>query len=141
MKDIEKKNIIEVNERFYRALGTRDLELMETVWINGSRASCVHPGWVMFYGWDSIKQSWENVFDPNDQVDIKLSEISIVTRGKTAWLTCIQHLTYISRNPIVINVSQSTNIFELHGSEWLLVLHHTSPIPITEINMPNTTLQ
>ena len=42
------KLIIEVNEIFYKALGTRDLNLMETVWKNDSSVGCVHPGWVMF---------------------------------------------------------------------------------------------
>ncbi len=95
----------------------------------------------MFYGWESIKQSWENVFDPEDQVDIKLTDVNLEIKGNVAWLTCIQHLTYIKRDPMMANVSQSTNIFEKKGSSWLMVLHHASPIPISEYEMPNATLQ
>lgn len=137
----ESRYIIEVNEVFYQALATRDLKLMESVWKNDSFVGCVHPGWIMFHGWDAIKQSWENVFDPNDQLDIKLLNVNILVKKDIAWLTCIQHLTYIHRDPIFINVSQSTNIFEKHDNRWLMVLHHASPIPIPEANTSVTTLQ
>lgn len=131
-KNSDHEEVIKVNERFYKALGTRDVELMDTVWIRDSRAGCVHPGWVMLQGWQAIRQSWENVFDPRDQVDIKLSNISVEVKGDVAWLTCIQELTYINRDPIMMNVSQSTNIFERRGSGWLMILHHASPIPIAD---------
>jgi ketosteroid isomerase-like protein len=129
--------ILEVNERFYKALGTRDLKLMDTVWVKDSRVGCVHPGWIMLRGWQAIRQSWENVFDPTDRVDIKLSNITVEIKGEVAWVTCVQELSYINRDPITMNVSQSSNIFERHDSGWLMVMHHASPIPITNYIMEN----
>jgi ketosteroid isomerase-like protein len=125
------EEVLKVNETFYKALGTRNLELMDQVWVKDSRAGCVHPGWIMISGWQAIRQSWENVFDPNDQVDIRLSSITVEIKGEVAWVTCIQQLIYINRDPIGINMSQSTNIFERHDSGWRMILHHASPIPIT----------
>ncbi len=139
--DSEKEEILKVNERFYKALGTRDLKLMDSVWVQDSRAGCVHPGWIMLRGWDALRQSWENVFDPNDQVDIELSNLNVEIKGNVAWVTCIQKLVYISRNPPGLNVSQSTNIFERHDSGWLMVLHHASPIPITDFEVREENLQ
>ncbi|HLE24056.1 MAG TPA: nuclear transport factor 2 family protein [Thermodesulfobacteriota bacterium] len=125
------EEVLKVNEMFYKALGTRNLELMDQVWVKDSRAGCVHPGWIILSGWQAIRQSWENVFDPNDQVDIRLSNITVEIKRDVAWVTCIQQLIYINRDPIGINMSQSTNIFERHDSGWLMILHHASPIPIT----------
>ena len=125
------EEVLKVNDTFYKALGTRNLELMDQVWVKDSRAGCVHPGWIMISGWQAIRQSWENVFDPNDQVDIRLSSITVEIKGEVAWVTCIQQLIYINRDPIGINMSQSTNIFERHDSGWRMILHHASPIPIT----------
>ena len=125
------EEVMKVNETFYKALGTRNLELMDQVWVKDSRAGCVHPGWIMINGWQAVRQSWENVFDPNDQVDIRLSSITVEIKGEVAWVTCIQQLIYINRDPIGINMSQSTNIFERHDSGWLMILHHASPVPIT----------
>ena len=130
-KNSDYEEVLKINEMFYKALGTRNLELMDQVWVKDSRAGCVHPGWIMLSGWQAIRQSWENVFDPNDQVDIRLSNITVEIKGDVAWVACIQQLIYINRDPIGINMSQSTNIFERHDSGWLMILHHASPIPIT----------
>ena len=137
----ERERVLKVNARFYEALGSRDLELMDTVWIQDSRAGCVHPGWIMLKGWDALRQSWENVFDPNDQLDIELSNVTVEVKENVAWITCIQKLIYKSRNPVGVNVSQSTNIFELHDSDWLMVIHHASPIPVTDFEIKEESLQ
>lgn len=130
-KPDDKEQVLEVNTRFYQALGTRDLELMGTVFVHDERAGCMHPGWVMLKGWEAIRQSWENVFDPEDQLEIKLHNLSIEIEGDAAWVTCIQELTYIKRDPVAMNVSVSTNIFEKNESGWLMVIHQASPMPIS----------
>ena len=136
MSEKDNKQIHEVNELFYKALGNRDIELMKKVWVNDERAGCVHPGWTVLRSFDAIIQSWENIFDPQDQVDINLYEISLEMKGKIAWITCIQEMVYINRDPIMFNLSQSTNIFEKIDSNWLMLFHHASPLPINrqEIN-------
>ncbi|HEX3035214.1 MAG TPA: nuclear transport factor 2 family protein [Thermodesulfobacteriota bacterium] len=133
------EEVLKVNQKFYDALGTRDLELMDAVWVKDARAGCVHPGWIMLRGWESIKQSWENVFDPEDQVDIKLSDVTVEIKGDVAWVTCIQQLVYLKRDPMMISIAQSTNIFERHGSRWLMVIHHASPVPIANYEVTEET--
>jgi ketosteroid isomerase-like protein len=137
----DREEVSKVNERFYRALGTRDLQLMDSVWVRESRVGCVHPGWIMLKGWDALRQSWENVFDPRDQLDVELANVTVEVRGNVAWLTCIQKLIYKNRIPASVNISQSTNIFERRDSEWLMVLHHASPIPIADLEIKDKSLQ
>lgn len=137
----DREKVLRVNQRFYEALGKRDLELMSTVWVRDERAGCVHPGWIMLQGWEAIRQSWENVFDPRDRLDIRLSNVNVEVRGDVAWVTCIQELVYIKRDPVMVNIAQSTNIFERHGDTWLMVLHHASPIPVVYDEPRETTLQ
>lgn len=139
--DSDKEAVLRVNERFYTALGTRDLQLMDSVWVRESRAGCVHPGWIILKGWDALRLSWENVFDPRDQLDVELSNVTVEVRGNVAWVTCIQKLMYKSRIPVGIIISQSTNIFEKHDSGWLMVLHHASPIPIADFEIEGESLQ
>ena len=127
---MDKEQILKVNELFYKALGTRDLKLMKTLWILDERAGCVHPGWTILRSWENIYQSWENIFDPEDQVDINLTKINININNNRAWLTCVQEMVYLKRDPSMFNLSQSTNIFEKIGGKWLMVLHHASPIPV-----------
>jgi uncharacterized protein (TIGR02246 family) len=132
----EKDKILETNKRFYEALGTRDLDLMKTVFVRDGRAGCMHPGWMMLRGWEAIMQSWENIFDPDDRLRIRLHNITVDIVGDAASVTCIQELTYARRDPVTMNVSVSTNIFEKTDSGWLIVIHHASPVPFVNEKEP-----
>ena len=114
---------------------------MRKVWKNDSKAGCVHPGWTILRSWEAIMQSWENVFDPNDSVDVKLSDVKVQINGNAAWLTCTQEMIYVNRNPISFNLSQATNIFEKDSSKWLMIIHHASPIPMRNNNTNYENLQ
>ena len=141
MNETEEKKVLDINTLFYRALGTRDLDLMKEVWIKDERAGCVHPGWTILRSWDAIMQSWQNVFDPEDQVDINLSNLTIKIKNDVAWVTCVQEMVYINRDPVSFNLSQSTNIFEKNNNEWKMVVHHASPIPVDNYEFKNKNLQ
>ncbi len=138
---MDKEKILHVNELFYKALGTRNLELMKDIWVMDQRAGCVHPGWTILRSWENIYQSWENIFDPEDQVDINLSEINLNIKNDRAWLTCVQEMVYIKREPSMFNLSQSTNIFEKRDDKWLMVIHHASPIPLDNYKVVDNSLQ
>lgn len=140
-EDTDREQILETNKRFYRALGTRDLDLMGTVWVKDERVGCVHPGWVMLRGWHALMQSWENVFDPEDQLDIRLHNLTVDIRGDVAWVTCIQELRYVRRDPVTMNVSVSTNIFEKQKDGWLMLIHHASPLPQVNYEAEDNQLQ
>ena len=141
MSDQESDKILKINQLFYDALGTRNIHLMKEVWANEEKVGCVHPGWTILRSWEAIMQSWEGVFDPEDQVDINLSEIRIKIKDNIAWLTCVQEMVYIRRDPVSFNLSQSTNIFEKNNNEWKMVIHHASPIPVDNYNFKDTNLQ
>lgn len=133
--------ILRVNGLFYEALGTRDLDLMDRVWTKDSRSGCVHPGWTALRNWEAIRQSWESVFDPQDQVDISISNVTVDVRNDVAWVTCLQEMIYIKREPVMFNLSQSTNIFEKKGGRWLMIFHHASPVPVQGYEPDNKTIQ
>ena len=44
----------------------------------------------------------------------------------------VQEMIYIKREPVMFNLSQSTNLFEKKDGKWLMIFHHASPIPVTE---------
>jgi len=141
MSERENDKILKINQLFYEALGTRNINLMKAVWAKNEKVGCVHPGWTILRSWEAIMQSWESVFDPEDQVDIKLSEIVVQINDNMAWLTCVQEMVYINREPLSFNLSQSTNIFEKDNNEWKMVIHHASPIPADNFRLEEKNLQ
>jgi hypothetical protein len=125
------EDVLRLNERFYQALEGGNLGLMEEIWVKDSRAKCIHPGWPMLWGWEAIRQSWKNIFEAGGPIKIQISNVAVEISGDLAWVTCIEHISHIIRDQIQMGMAQTTNIFERHGSGWLMIHHHTSPMPVT----------
>ena len=140
MKTEEIQNEIRsVNQKFYEALTTADLSLMDELWIQSEDVQCVHPGWPLLLGWGKVRESWKNIFESGGLTDIQVSNIFIDVSEDTAWLNCTEKLSYTIGDQVVITLAQTTNIFEFRDNAWKMVLHHASPMPMppTEEEIPN----
>jgi Ketosteroid isomerase homolog len=135
------EDVLQVNGTFYLALETGNLDLMEQIWVKDQRAKCVHPGWPMLFGWEAIRQSWERIFDSGGPLKIQVSNVTVEVSEELAWVTCIEHISHQIRDQIETNLAQTTNIFERHGSLWLMIHHHASPIPVPRGSMKEDKLQ
>ncbi|NIP39583.1 MAG: nuclear transport factor 2 family protein [Candidatus Dadabacteria bacterium] len=138
----KKQEILKLNTRFYEALGSNDIELMESVWVQDHRAKCIHPGWPLLIGWDPIKKSWENIFVAGGISGVNISDVHIEITDEVCWVTCIEHVSHVIDDKIAVNLIQATNVFEDTGNDkWSIVLHHASSIPITRGFSKKQTLQ
>ncbi|HEX3033526.1 MAG TPA: nuclear transport factor 2 family protein [Thermodesulfobacteriota bacterium] len=135
------EEVLKVNEIFYQALESGALDLMEEVWVKDERAKCAHPGWPMLFGWEAIRQSWKNIFDAGGPMQIRISHVTGEVSEDLAWVTCIEHISHKIRDQIQTSLAQTTNIFERHGSRWLMIHHHASPIPVPRGSMREEKLQ
>ena len=131
------KLLKDINEKFYLALSTSNIDLMEDVWLKTSDAKCVHPGWPILYGWENIKSSWEKIFKSGALADIEISKVYADVNGNSAWVNCIEKMSYVVGEQIVLTMAQTTNIFELEEDTWLMVLHHASPMPVPRSEYEN----
>jgi ketosteroid isomerase-like protein len=123
------QDVVEANEKFYRAIKSSDIDLLNDIWINDESVKCVHPGWPMLHGWEAVGQSWKNIFSSGNTLDIELQDVHTQVSGDSAWVICIEKISYRIGGEIQHGFAQSTNIFRFDGSRWLLALHHASPVP------------
>ena len=140
--DDNKELILDTNKRFYEALSKADIRLMESVWVNDTRAKCVHPGWPLLKGWETIKKSWEDIFAAGGISGVRISDINLRLKEGVCWVTCIEHVSHVIKDTIAVNLIQATNLYEMDGnSRCNLILHHASAIPITRGYRNDQTLQ
>ena len=137
----ELKELLSVNERFYDALQNGDMDLMEEVWLKDEDSRCVHPGWPILIGWESIKESWKDIFDAGGPVKIELSEINAEVSDEVGWITCLEHITHKVGDELETGIAQTTNIYERRDTKWHLVLHHASPVPMRMKDVAEEKLQ
>jgi ketosteroid isomerase-like protein len=115
------------NERFYRAFESLDIQLMSAVWVHAERARCVHPGWELLEGWQTICQSWQAIFANTAYMHFVLTDVSVQVYDQVAWVTCTENLRDA---PDTMQVSRilATNVYEHVDDDWRIVHHHASPI-------------
>lgn len=116
--------IAAANERFYQALEQSDLELMRDVWLHGDHVLCAHPGRATLQGWASVWDSWEAILGSGGNPQVILTEVSVVARGSTAWVSAVENMLSGGHTGAAI----ALNIFEFDGQSWKMVAHHSGPI-------------
>jgi ketosteroid isomerase-like protein len=125
------------NHRFYAAFESLDLAQMEALWAHDDAVECVHPGWDLLLGWDDVRLRWERIFANTKRVRVALSCEWVRVEGDVAWVACTAHVTTAFAEGFDEAVVQATNIFVRREGQWLLVVHHASPVPTS----PDATVQ
>jgi ketosteroid isomerase-like protein len=126
----DKAAVKEINARFYEALSAQDLAAMETVWLHEPWVRCVHPGWEMLTGWQSIRKSWANIFKNTSYLKIHASKVTVHASGDVAWVVCTENIASAQDANYQTATALATNVYHRFGTGWLLVHHHASPVTV-----------
>ena len=78
------QQILSSNPQFYEAFNKQDLALMEDVWQDDVCARCIHPGWPVLKGYMEIIHSWEDIFNHNQHMEIKVSDEDVMIQDDFA---------------------------------------------------------
>ena len=86
------EQVVEANLKFYFALESLDVDLMDEVWATDASAICIHPGWTRLAGWENIRASWQQIFKNTAFMRIDVTEVSVEVQGQVAWVTCLENI-------------------------------------------------
>jgi ketosteroid isomerase-like protein len=118
--------VVEANARFYGAFEALDLAEMDSVWAHGEHVRCVHPGWPLLSGWDTVRASWERIFANTAEMRFTLSDVHAVVGADLAWVTCTENILSDVGGRVSVTTILATNLFERGVDGWRLVHHHAS---------------
>jgi len=124
----DQEAIIEANQAFYRAFESLEIERMEAIWLCEPRIVCIHPGWRRLTGWGPVMDSWTRIFDNVFEMKFELGEIDVMAGSDLAVVVVEENLTQRGYDGASRSQVLSTNVFELVGNKWMMVLHHGSPV-------------
>jgi ketosteroid isomerase-like protein len=125
----DEEEVLEANRAFYEALGSLDLARMDAVWLRADWVRCLHPGWELLVGWEEVRTSWADIFRSTTRMLISISRPLVHVAGDTAWVSCLQNVTSAHLEGLATAVIEATNIFVRRQGRWLMVHHHTTPLP------------
>jgi|BarGraIncu00222A_1022003.scaffolds.fasta_scaffold03651_7 ketosteroid isomerase-like protein len=113
-------------DAFHAALTSLDVKKMDAVWAHESYVMLINPSdKSIAVGWDAVRKKWEETF--NSYANLKVTETDgphIHVKGNVAWATGIATAELKTKagagfsGPVF-----ETDVFEKHGSRWLLVSH------------------
>lgn len=130
--------VFQVNTRFYDAVTGSDLEEMESLWCQSGEERCIHPGWDVLMGWESISDSWSAIFSSTPGLRIRPRGVEVVVLGEMAWVHCLEEIfsgAETGESPVEAaggeepSFARATNLYRNTGEGWKMILHHASPIP------------
>ena len=119
------------NLAFYRALESRDVRLMESVWSHGDGVTCVHPGWHRLDGWEEVSRSWQAIFTNSRPWRVRSEGERVLLEGELAVVFCLENLEAIGGHGDPARM-QATNVYRKEKEAWKMVHHHASPMPEVE---------
>ena len=62
------------NVEFYRAFESLSIESMDNVWAHGDDVRCIHPGWQEMAGWETVRKSWDAIFQAASYMEFNISD-------------------------------------------------------------------
>jgi ketosteroid isomerase-like protein len=122
------EQVIEANLKFYFALESLDIDLMDEVWATDASACCVHLGWNRLAGWENIRANWEHIFRNTTFMRVDVTEVAVEVHGSVAWVSCLESITTAVGDQMRRARAYATNVFLYDDDRWLLVVHHSSLI-------------
>ena len=109
--------ILAVNDAFYSAFTTRDIDAMEKLWATSATVTCVHPGWNAARGREPVMISWQSILSSPESPRIASANVTTHMLGDgVAYVICEEHFNNL--------VLLATNIFVREAGEWKMTHHH-----------------
>jgi ketosteroid isomerase-like protein len=125
----QEEQVLEANQHFYTAVQEMSVEQMEAIWLQEPYVRCLHPGWNILEGWETIRESWQQIFEESSFMRVVIGVQSVRVEENIAWVCCTEKISTVGENRFESTYIQSTNLFEQRGGGWYIVHHHASPMP------------
>ncbi len=120
-------SVLFMNDAFYDAFRSQDLETMDRLWSRQAAVACIHPGWQPLAGREEVMESWQGILGGTGGPEVFCLEPQAFVMGQTAFVICYEQIG----NGVLV----ATNIFVKEGDDWLLVHHQAGPCNATAVEV------
>ena len=138
---VETDELLAANDAFYSALSGLDLASMESAWHHDDWVRCVHPGWDVLVGWRAVRASFERIFRDTGWIRVIPTAVTGRALGDLGIVACTENITSSDNGEVGVGVAQATNVFRRTEDGWRMIVHHSSPAPVTVTSAFSGTVQ
>ena len=128
----DRDHVAAVNEAFYHAFESADLDTMTDLWIDDEESLCVHPGAMPVRGTKAINRSWALIMANTPYIQFFLTDVEVSVLGDVASVTCTENVLTADEmtDEGSFNGAKAvaTNVLVRTEQGWRLWIHHASPV-------------
>ena len=128
----DREDVAAVNEAFYHAFESADLDTMTELWIEDEESLCVHPGAMPVRGTKAINRSWALIMANTPYIQFFLTDVEVSVLGDVASVTCTENVLTADEmtDEGSFNGAKAvaTNVLVRTDQGWRLWIHHASPV-------------
>ena len=128
----DRDDVAAVNEAFYHAFESADLDTMTDLWIDDEESLCVHPGAMPVRGTKAINRSWALIMANTPHIQFFLTDVEVSVLGDVASVTCTENVLTADEmtDEGSFNGAKAvaTNVLVRTDQGWRLWIHHASPV-------------
>jgi uncharacterized protein (TIGR02246 family) len=116
----------EIEQEFYEALQSADIERLMAVWSDDDDIVCVHPGGPRVVGPGAIRAAFDSIFS-NGAVDARPEKVRRLHTHATAVHSVLEHVRLMTEEGLREGWVVATNVYLKTAQGWRMVAHHASP--------------
>jgi ketosteroid isomerase-like protein len=122
-------------QAFYQAFESRDIDAMMATWADDEEIVCIHPGGIRHVGYESVRQSFEQIFSSGDaKLNFRLDQVVLLETVGLAMQSTIEYVHASDESGR--GAAVATNVMMRTPSGWRVVCHHASAAPaVTDVQV------
>ncbi len=111
--------LVFANEMFYQAFTSCDLDALSDLWADDVDVACIHPGWSMLIGRESVLGSFDAILRGPAPPSITYTSVTPLLYGPFGIVTCYEIIEG--------QALAATNVFVKRAGKWRMVHHQAGP--------------
>ena len=113
---------------FYEALEKADLDAMMEVWAEDEEVVCVHPTGPRLSGYDQVRESWAQIFNSRQRLQVRITN-QVYVQGMMLAVHSVHENILVQGESRARAPAVATNVYTRTGNGWRMLVHHASPAP------------
>ena len=120
------QSIRRANREFYRAFESLEIERMSELWLRTDGIKCIHPGWKPLLDWDSIMESWQQIFSGTGYIEFDIADETIFVNNDLAVVSLFEKLKSVQGGQTLEGAINATNVYLKRDDTWKMIIHQAS---------------
>ncbi len=118
----------DVEEAFYTAFESKNIEAMQEIWLDADHVECIHPMGSRLLGYAEVLESWQKILGGSNQLLFEREQLNS-TQSCDLSVHVLHEKITTGKQPYQSTTVITTNVYQQTDEGWYMVLHHASLSP------------